>query len=293
MKREKMLRILKSLTFLIWMFVFITITSCNKCCKNEPINLLSYNIRFDNPDDGVNSWPNRKEKVAALIKFHDVDIACLQEVLHQQLIDLDERLPHLSWVGAGRDDGKQQGEFAPILFDNQKFQLLGSGWFWLSETPDVPSMGWDAACIRICTWLKLKCMANSIELFVFNTHFDHVGKIARQNSAQLIIHKINEIANGYPIVLAGDFNALPHSDAIKAIAEKFSDSYLTSIEPPYGPIGTWNAFDYNSMLDQRIDYIFTNERIKVIKYGNLTDSEEQRFPSDHLPVFIKTNFNKL
>ncbi len=278
--------------FTLWVLIIIILTSCNPCSKDELINLLSYNIRFDNPDDGINSWPHRKEKVAALIKFHGVNIACLQEVLHHQLIDLDERLPHLSWVGAGRDNGKEQGEYAPILFDNQKFQLLDSGWFWLSETPEVPSMGWDAACVRLCTWVKLKHLKNNIEFFVFNTHLDHVGEIARLNSAQLIIHRINEIAQGHPVVLAGDFNALPHSDAIKAIAENFSDSYLTSIEPPYGPIGTWNAFDYNSVLDQRIDNIFTNERIKVIKYGNLTDSEEQRFPSDHLPVFVKIVFEK-
>jgi endonuclease/exonuclease/phosphatase family metal-dependent hydrolase len=287
------MKTLKLAALLIWALIITIFSSCNHYSEDESINLLSYNIRFDNPDDGLNSWSNRKEKVAALIRFHDVGIACLQEVLHHQLIDLDKRLPNLSWVGVGRDDGKQQGEYSPILYDNQKFKLLDSGWFWLSDTPDVPSIDWDAACVRICTWVKLKHLANSIELFVFNTHFDHVGEIARQNSAQLIIHKINEIAQGYPLVLAGDFNVSPNSDPIKTIAEKFFDSYLVSDEPPYGPIGTWNAFDFNSTLDQRIDFIFTNERINVIKYANLSDSEDQRFPSDHLPVFAKVSFNEL
>lgn len=272
---------------LIIVIISAVLFSCKG--KNEPLhlNVITYNIRFDNPDDGFNSWPNRKGNVAALIRFHDADIVCLQEALNHQIIDLEQILGKYHWIGVGRDDGKKQGEYSPILYDKEKYKAINSGWFWLSETPEVPSLGWDAACIRICTWVKLKSLANAKEFFVFNTHFDHVGKVARQNSAQLIVNKIDEIATDMPIILAGDFNGEPNSEAIKTITQKFEDSYDTSIEPPYGPVGTWNAFDYNSPLDQRIDYIFVNEHFSVLKYASLTDSENQIFPSDHLPVLSK------
>lgn len=266
--------------------LLLIFVSCNEQHQKPVLNVITYNIRFDNPDDGINSWPNRKYKVAALIKFHDAEIVCLQEVLHNQLDDLEKMLPNFRWVGVGRDDGERQGEYSPILFDNKKFEPLDSGWFWLSETPETPSLGWDAACIRICTWIKLKCLANAKEFYVLNTHFDHVGEAARQNSAKLIVTKIDELAAKLPVILTGDFNAEPTNEAIKIISKKFTDSYLASTEPPYGPVGTWNAFDYNSPLDQRIDYIFVNKQFNVLKYASITDSENQRFPSDHLPVFV-------
>jgi endonuclease/exonuclease/phosphatase family metal-dependent hydrolase len=265
--------------------------SCNQQQPKPVLNVITYNIRFDNPNDGINSWPNRKDKVGSLIRFHDADIVCMQEVLHSQLVEIEEMLPNYTWVGAGRDDGEKQGEYSPILYDFKKFKAIDFGWFWLSETPEKPSLGWDAACIRICTWVKLKNLASAKEFFVFNTHFDHVGEVARQNSAKLIVTKTDELAANLPVILTGDFNGEPNSEAINTISQNFADSYHASIEPPYGPVGTWNAFDYNSPLDQRIDYIFINEHFSVLKYANITDSENQRFPSDHLPVFVKFKIN--
>jgi len=264
-----------------------TLSGCHTEKKQEPIHFLTYNIRFENPHDGVNAWLNRKDKVAALIGFYDVEIACRQEVLYSQLIDLEQRLPHMSWVGIGRDDGHREGEFVPILYNNQIFKLINSGWFWLSETPDSPSLGWDAACKRVVTWVHIKHLANERELFVFNTHFDHVGEVARIESSRLIMAKIQEIAHGYPTIIAGDFNGTPNDAHVKAMTQEYADSYLVSEQPPYGPIGTWNDFDYNSPLDERIDYLFVNESVRVLKYGVLTDSEDGRFPSDHLPVYAK------
>lgn len=248
--------------------------------------LMSYNIRFDNPGDSLNAWPNRKDKVAAMIRFYEADIVCVQEALHHQLLDLEERLPGFAWSGVGRDDGKQQGEYSAILFDRNKFILLDEGSFWLAENPEVPSLGWDAACIRVCSWVKLKPTDSEAEFFVFNTHFDHVGTIARENAAALILEQTKKIAGRFPIVLAGDFNAEPDDVVIQTITSKLNDGYQISVENPYGPFGTWNAFDYSSPLDRRIDYVFVNDQVAVNKYGVLSDTKDQRFPSDHLPVLV-------
>jgi endonuclease/exonuclease/phosphatase family metal-dependent hydrolase len=276
---------MKTLSYIL--IFSLVLCSCNKKHRSQEINIISFNIRFDNPNDGENSWSNRKEKVVALLKFHEANIVCLQEALHHQLIDLDKGLPSFSLVGVGRDDGKEQGEYSPILYDNRSFQLLNSGWFWLSETPDVPSLGWDAACIRICTWVKLKCLDGSNEFFVFNAHFDHIGENARIKSSQLIVNKIFDTVGNFPVVLTGDFNATPDSPAVLEILKILTDTYTLSTMPPYGPTGTWNAFDYNSRLDQRIDYIFVSKGFNVMKYANITDAVNQRFPSDHLPVFVR------
>ncbi len=266
--------------------------ACKYNSSSHSINLVSYNIRFDNPNDGINAWPNRKADVAALLGFHSADIACLQEALHHQIIHLQEQLPHLSWVGVGRDDGEMLGEYSPILYNSQRFTLDHWDTFWLSSTPEKPSLGWDAVCIRICTYAKFTDQQTRKSFFVFNTHFDHVGVDARANSAKLIVNRISEIANGFPVILAGDFNTNPEGEPYAIISQILADSYLISSEPPYGPAGTWNGFYFSSALDQRIDYIFVNNKFSVYKYANLSDSKDQRFPSDHLPVFVRLGIVK-
>lgn len=270
--------------------ILMSLNACQDSNKNNSLNIISYNIRFDNPADGVNAWPNRKDYVAALLRFYDADVVCLQEALHHQLTDLVKRNPHYTSSGVGRDDGQQQGEYAAILFDNNKLQLMDSGDFWLSATPEKPSMGWDAACIRICSWVALKDIQTSKQFFVFNAHFDHVGDTARMESARLIVQKINQIAGSSPVILGGDFNTQPSSPAIEIILESLSDSYCISREKPYGPHGTWNAFDYLSSLDNRIDYIFVNQHFIVEKHAHLTDAMNSNFLSDHLPVFARVSF---
>jgi endonuclease/exonuclease/phosphatase family metal-dependent hydrolase len=279
---------------LFWILLVLSFSqfSCTNSNNSQHFNVISFNIRFDNPNDGINAWPNRKDNVAALLKFHDADIFCLQEALYSQILDIEQRLPDYSWVGVGRDDGEKAGEFIPIFFNVNKFILLEWGTFWLSDTSEEPSLGWDAACFRVCTWAKLRVLQSDTDIFVLNTHFDHVGSIAQQNSAGLIMNRVQEIANGYPVVLAGDFNVLPDSTPIQGIEKYLNDAFKVSLESPYGPIGTWNAFDYSSSLDRRIDYVFINEHLKVLKYANLSDANDQRFPSDHLPVFVRLTINK-
>lgn len=257
--------------------------------QNLPINLMTYNIRYNNDGDGENAWKHRKGNVKALIKFHDVEILCVQEALAAQydelLIDTD-----FESIGVGRNDGKRKGEFSPIYFNKNRFTKKDGGYFWLSETPNVPSKGWDAKIVRICTWVRLYDKSNNKELLVFNTHYDHLGVQARIESAKLIKQKIQEIAPTLPVVYAGDLNVTPETEAIATIKSFLADSREISLEPPYGPEGTFNGFKFDSPLKQRIDYVFVNKGFNVLKYAVLTDSKERKYFSDHLPVFVKLSF---
>lgn len=255
----------------------------------QQMNIMTFNIRFNNPDDGVNAWPNRVEMVSGLLKYHEPDIFGFQEALIGQIEDIQNAMPDYEWFGVGRDDGKKGGEFSPVFFNKKKFILIASGTFWLSETPEKPSKSWDAALPRIVTWGKFKSKVTGKHFLYFNTHFDHKGDEARKNSAFVIRDKIKEISGnqGLPVILTGDFNLYPESEPIGLIKSFMKDSREITKTPPYGPEGTFNSFNWNAPLERRIDYIFTQGEIKVLKYAVLTDSKDQRWPSDHLPVFVK------
>ena len=255
----------------------------------QQMNVVSFNIRYNNPKDGANAWPNRTEMVTGLLKFHDADIFGLQEALYEQITDIENELSGFEWFGVGRDDGIKEGEFSPIFYNKSKFILIKQGHFWLSENCDEPGLGWDAACNRIVSWGKFQSKVTGKQFLVFNTHFDHRGNEARKNSAFLIRDKIKEISNtqGLPVILTGDFNLLPASEPIGLIKTFMQDSREISETPPYGPVGTFTSFDWNAPMENRIDYIFVQGGIKVLKYAVLTDAKNQRFPSDHLPVFVK------
>lgn len=273
-------------SFLIFLlFAFAAIAQV----KETPINIITYNIRYNNPGDGVNAWPNRKDNVKALVKFHDADILCVQEALAEQFDALSENT-NFDFVGVGRADGQRKGEFSAIYFDKTRFNKKDGGTFWLSETPDVPSKGWDAVLPRICSWVKLYDKLNKKEFIIFNTHYDHVGVKARIESAKLIKQKIQEIAPKLPVVYTGDLNVTPETDAIATIKSFLQDAKEIAIEPPYGPTGTFNAFDFDSEVKNRIDYIFVNKGFKVQKFAVLSDSKDKRYFSDHLPVFVRLRF---
>ena len=274
---------------LITFLAFLSLFSVVNAQKNSPINIMSYNIRLNVASDGVNAWPNRKDNVKALVKFYDTDILCVQEALPEQFDAILENT-EFDVVGAGRDDGKRKGEFAAIYFNKNRFTKKDGGIFWLSTTPNVPSKGWDAALNRVCSWVRLYDKNNKKEFLVFNTHYDHVGVQARIESAKLIKQKIQEIAPKLPVVFTGDLNVTPETEAIATIKSFLMDSKEVSLEKPYGPNGTFNAFNFNSALKDRIDYVFVNEGFKVQKYGVLSDSKDQRYYSDHLPVFVKLLF---
>lgn len=270
------------------LFVFVLVMSGFQLTGQ--LNVISYNIRYDNPGDGEHAWPNRKDNVINLLKFHEADIFCLQEVLHTQVVQLDKAFPYFSYVGVGRDDGIRKGEYAPVFFNTERFTKIESGHFWLSDNPGIPGLGWDAACIRICTWIVLKESDTGKQFMVFNTHFDHIGLKARENAADLIIREIDNKSDGMPVILCGDFNLPPESVPMKKLASALHDSYTKTELPPHGATGTWSGFTYNDEAGDRIDYIFVSEGVRVLRYAALTDSRDRSFFSDHLPVFVEVGF---
>ncbi len=283
---------MKSKLFLFLAFVVLTTSATVGFNKPEERNrqgeivIATYNLRFNNPNDGENAWPNRKEKVKALIRFHEFDIMGTQEGLIGQLNDLSE-MTEYAFIGVGRDDGKTQGEHSAIFYKKDRFELLDKGDFWLSETPEKPSFGWEAKHRRICTWGKFKDNISSKVFFVFSVHFDHQAVEARRQSGLLMVNKMKEIAGSNTVFCLGDFNSTPETEQIKTITSLLEDSYVVSKMPPYGPVGTFNSFNFNASMDKRIDYIFVSDNIEVLKYGVLTDSYDQKYPSDHQPVVVK------
>ncbi|WP_211093393.1 endonuclease/exonuclease/phosphatase family protein [Flammeovirga agarivorans] len=277
---------MRKILALLTLFILSNFTSI---AQHNSMNVMSYNIRLNTPSDGDNAWPNRKGWVVDMIKFYQVSILGTQEVLPDQLEDLKKGLPHMTQIGVGRKDGKSGGEFSAIFFDTQQYKMLNSGTFWLSETPEKPSTGWDAALPRICTWAILKHKSTKRTVVVMNTHYDHIGQEARVESSKLLIKKSQELSqNGkYPVILMGDFNTQPQDKPVQILNEYYQNTRQISLTNPLGPIGTWEAFDYNSPLDTHIDFIFTYGYFKVLRYAHITEARGQKFPSDHLPVFVE------
>lgn len=256
------------------------------------VQLMSYNIRYDTPADGINSWPNRKGAVVALLRRQMPDILGVQEALPGQISDMAEAMPEYAWFGLGRDaDGG--GEGTPLLYRKDRFTLLQSTTFWLSETPERPSRGWDAALNRICTEGRFAEKSSRRRLRVINCHFDHAGKIAGIESARLVLSRI-EAGNpdGEPLVLMGDFNAEPESPPIVLLKQHLSDSRDSSRNPPRGPSGTFSGFAVKGDVTRRIDYLFIDDsgRTTVHDYEVLQDAAADRHPSDHLPVSVRIGF---
>lgn len=257
-----------------------------------PLRVLTFNIRYDTPNDGPNAWPFRRDWVASLIRFHEADVVGVQEALVHMLRDLDARLAGFARVGVGRADGREGGEFSAILYRTDRLAVLDSGTFWLSTTPEVAgSKGWDTAIERVATWARYRDRASGCELVHLNTHFDHVGEQARQESARLIRRRLATLANGLPVIVTGDLNADPASvpyriltrDTIADGIPPLRDAFAASASGHYGPTSTWTAFRAIEP-GRRIDYVLVSEDVTVLSHGILPDSWDGRFPSDHLPV---------
>lgn len=252
---------------------------------------MTFNIRYDEPRDGVNAWPNRKQKVADVIRFHKADLIGVQEALLTQLRDLENLLPDFAWCGVGRTDGKAAGEYSAILYRKSRFQLIATNTFWLSETEVVGSKGWDAAYPRIVTWAKLKDRVTGKTFVHFNTHFDHVGEKARAESSSLILKKAGEIHGKGPFIVTGDFNVTETSGAYKTIMAgtptiKLADTRYASVNGHLGGGSTFNAFK-ELEPGRTIDYIFVRSGIKVFEHATLSDRWDGLWASDHLPVLAE------
>ena len=274
----------------------------------------SYNIRYHNNGDDRkgNVWTTRCKVICDQVNFEDPDIFGAQEVLHAQLDDMLGALDGYDYIGVGRDNGKKKGEYAAIFYKKDRIKLLNNGNFWLNETPEKPKLGWDAACIRICSWGEFEQAATGFRFYYFNLHMDHVGVVARREAAKLVVKKIGEIAKGAPVVLTGDFNVDQNNEiyAIFTNSGLLRDSY-TAARLRYAENGTFNAYNNDTYTDSRIDHVFVSSNFLVDNYAILTDCywtapkvdeankasdapqeidfrpAQRRLPSDHYPVFVK------
>lgn len=255
----------------------------------QSLKLMTYNIRLDVQGDGENNWSHRKEFFTSQIQFYEPDIFGIQEALPNQVIDIASALSTYNHIGIGRD-GINKGESSNIYYKKDRFEVLKNNTFWLSETPDVISKGWDAALNRICTYGLFKDLKTKNVFWVFNTHLDHKGELAKTNAILLILSKISSLnINKYPVFFMGDFNSNPSEERIISLKKVMLDTSDIAVEKPFGPTGTFNGFKHNEPVTELIDYIFLskNNNFKVQKFAILSDSKDLKYPSDHLPVYIE------
>jgi endonuclease/exonuclease/phosphatase family metal-dependent hydrolase len=269
-------------------FVFLAIsigTLFQSYCQT--IRAITFNIRLETPVDGKNIWDNRKVEMLELINYYHPDFLGVQEALPNQMQYISNGLKHYSYIGVGREDGKEMGEFSAIFYDTLQFDLVQQETFWLSESFNNVSIGWDAALERICTYGLFKHKKSGDLIYVFNTHFDHIGKIALVESAKLILRRMEEIATPESrVILMGDFNCEPESEPIKILKSQLDCGSEVSPSGIYGPTGTFNGFNENLVIDRRIDYVFV-KNLSVIKYRHVDDRmKNNNFISDHYPVLV-------
>lgn len=275
---------MKKTLILLFAFVFYAGFSY---AQQRQLNIATFNLRYANQGDSTagNGWGQRFPWAAKLMLFQDIDIFGTQELKYHQITDLTDSLPGYKWLGIGRDDGKLGGEFSAIFYKSARFQVLKHGDFWLSTVTDKPNKGWDAALPRICTWAQFREIKTGFTFYFFNLHMDHVGVIARRESAKLILQKVKHMAGNTATILTGDFNVDQTSDSYAVINNSgvLKDTYVLS-PLKMAPNDTFNDFNASTAGDKRIDHIFVTKNFKVLRYGILTNTYHGRTPSDHYPV---------
>ncbi|MCU4176732.1 endonuclease/exonuclease/phosphatase family protein [Carboxylicivirga sp. N1Y90] len=281
------------------LYIFLLLLLVIGACTNgdRTLNVMSFNIRYDNPEDGINSWSNRKTLVQDFLMTEAPDVIGFQEVLLHQLEDIRAFMPEYVSVAAGRTDGINKGEMTPILFNRNKYELLASSHFWLSDNPDEPgSKSWGTMLPRIVTWIKLKDLSSGYIFYVFNTHLSHVSEYARNQSASLLLEKIKVLAGKAPVVLLGDFNAQPDERMYKTITGHWNnyipmwDARYESLNGPVNFPGTFNGF--GSVKHQVIiDHIFVNSLFSTINFETYPMNKDSVFISDHYPIKAELLFS--
>ncbi len=256
-------------------------------CTSETTTVISYNIRYDNQWDKENSWDTRKESIVGIFEKYSPSFIGTQEGLAHQIHYMDSALTEYDYIGVGREDGEKKGEFCAIYYISDTYNVIESSTFWLSDNPENVSIGWDAALERICTYGLFEHKQSKNRIWVFNTHFDHMGEIARKKSSELILARINDLNNfSGPIILMGDFNSLPNSGPVHTILKEFKDAFNISINKPKGPKGTYNGFNEDQPIEKRIDYIYV-KNIDVHNHEHIDDRlDNSNHISDHLPVMV-------
>lgn len=270
----------------------LLVASCGKQPEAK-VDVMSFNIRLDHAGDSLNNWKFRKDNAAQMIAYYAPDIVGMQEVLKNQLDDLKNRLPQYAALGVGRADGKEQGEYCSLFFKTERFDLVKNGDFGLSETPDsIGKKGWDAACERIVTWAILKDKTSGKQLAAFNTHFDHVGEVARRESAKLILDKIRTIAGGLPVIVTGDFNGTIDSDPIVILTEGGMLNTHSKAKVVYGPAWSFHNFGRIPVEERSlIDFIFVSGPVTADKCRVIGDKPDNGYLSDHAPILTSLTVN--
>ncbi|MEX2568659.1 MAG: endonuclease/exonuclease/phosphatase family protein [Cyclobacteriaceae bacterium] len=289
-----------SLKYLL--FLFVLFMGCDS--KDGSLHIITFNIRYDNPNDGINRWDARIPIVESYLTSTKPDIIGMQEVVHNQILDLQDMLEDYAYVGTGREDGKKAGEYSPIFYKKDKLNLIDHSQFWLSETPDVAgSKSWDSSLPRIVTWAQFEEKDSGNKFYAFNTHFDHRGVEARQRSADLMSEKISVIAGDYPVIVTGDFNIRKqHPTLGNALyynlvgTFKDNNSLVNSADVSKSPVTTGGLTstgfnpDWSNREGYAIDYIFVNDHFEVEDYQVERIVEGDVFISDHWPVVSNISF---
>jgi endonuclease/exonuclease/phosphatase family metal-dependent hydrolase len=289
---------MKKIKNLIYVFLIASVGAASCDTQRHEISVMTFNIRYDNPADGDNRWEARIPVIQDYMQRIAPDIAGMQEVLHHQVVGLLDMMPGYAFVGRGRDDGRQGGEYSPIFYREDRFLLRDHSQFWLSEAPDEPgSRSWDAAITRVASWAALEDRKNGKLIYVFNTHFDHRGVEARLRSIELISEKISEIAGTAPVIVTGDFNIRKESDDYYFMIDVFhqrnglKNSELISRAPVTGAESTFNGFRTDSAPGV-IDFIFVNGNFEVDYYRVDEVIDNGVFISDHWPVVSRVVYSR-
>lgn len=261
------------------------------------ITAMTYNVRYDNPHETDNDWTRRRDQVAGVIRFRDPDLVGLQEARHTQVADLGDRLDRYEWVRAGRREDPSAGELVAVGYDEDRFDLEADGSFWLSETPGEPGAGWDAMLPRLARYVRLREPDTGVELYHFNTHFDHTGETARRESARLLLDRIDDIAPGAPVLVTGDLNCRPTSAPYERLTGRdeasdgrtLRDAHGEAVWRQLGPTTTMTDFQ-NLVPDKKIDYVLVSSDVDVVTHGVCSDTYDGgAYPSDHLPVVAEVS----
>ena len=274
------------------LFFLLALTAAVSCNAPQELTVMTLNMRYDNPEDGANNWRFRRERIAELIRSEAVDLLGTQEVLANQFDDLQALLPGYRAVGVGREDGARAGEFNAVFFRSDRFELLDSGVFWLSENPETPgSKGWDGACERLATWTVLRDKSGG-ELLFINTHLDHIGEQARREGVALLLLRIETLRAGRPVILTGDFNAEPSSPVVARVV---ADSALRSAwdTAPIRSGSAWSFSDFGQLPEEErplIDYVFYGGGLEVVSCSILPDTLGGGYLSDHAPVEARLKY---
>lgn len=276
---------------LIYLLAAVAFTACGSATS---LSVMTFNMRYDNPEDGQNNWRFRRERIAGVIKAQEVDVLGTQELLSNQFNDLSGLLTGYQGVGVGRLDGAESGEYCAVFFRKDRFTLLDSGTFWLSETPEVVgSLGWDGACERIATWVVLRDR-DGRELFFIDTHLDHVGQVARDEGVSLLMKRIETLSGGRPVILTGDFNSELGSSVVAHVQK---DGVLRDAKAIAAQrSGTdWSFSDFGQIPEAErplLDYIFVSGDIEAVRYEVLPDIFDGGYVSDHAPVMAVVKIAK-